>query len=802
MPKIAILLIGAALTAGYAQALAGQEQLRALLDTRLNGAECFRVRDLFLEREDVKFYLNDGHLIFAEPYLGRDVAALFIAEQPSDSGEVLVIPPSARERRSLALVVDEGVLDERFRSALFLFTDDTAERLRQEIARNPASRIAPEQGETLASKWSPVLRNILESVSLRILVDSYSNLPLDEGFFAAAVGGGKEGRFDVVVDPRQEAQVSVGKSTRREGRTLYDTWTQFEGLSYRQGRRKAPAPTGRVDNYDVTVDIADDLSMRVVAELDFYPGDPRLRSFGFDLSNRLRMDALSADGVPVEFLQLPVVAGQGHGTRADSLLVLLPEPIRGDGPIRLRFEYHGRVISQQGEGIYFVSNRGNWYPRTETLFSDFDLTFTYPAELDLTATGRPTETSEAEGRRRTRFVSERPLRLAGFNLGSFVNAEREADGYTVSVRATRAVEERLQPRKPSARYVPLPPTQIRGRERRLQTVLVTSDIPEPVKPADRIDEVADSALEALTFFSERLGPPPVSTVTVTPIPSDIGQGFPGLVYAATLSYLDPDQPPLSELGEEMRTFYSKLLLPHELSHQWWGNTVTVESNEDLWLMESLATYSSLLLLEHREGPEARNRTLEDFRQSLLAENETGERIESAGPLVFGSRLQSSKFPDAYRVVLYHKGAWVQHMLRETLGTDAFLDLLRSLPRDFAQQELKVDQFRAAAAERLPANHPDPQLHDFFDQWVFDTGIPEFRTSWKKTAEAVSGRLIQTGVPEHYASTVTLRVTLADGKTVDHQVRTDGAETPFQIAVEGEASKVTIDPDVRLLRTLR
>jgi len=794
--------MGMALDPGMVQALTGREHLRALLDTKLNAADCYRVRDIFLEREDVKFYLNDGHLIFAEPYDGRDVAALFIADQPSDSGEVLVIPPSARERRSLARVVGEGVLDERFRSALFLFTDDSAVQLRREIERSATSKPDIARGEALATKWSPVLRNILESVSLRVLVDAYSKLPLDEGFFAAAVGGGTRGRFDVVVDPRQDAHVSVGRASRRQGANIYDTWTQFAGLSYRQGRRKPPPETGRVENYSIEVDIADDLSMKVVAELDFQPGDRRLRSFGFDLSKRLRVDAIAANGVPVEFLQLPTIAENGHGERADSLLVLLPEPAQDDRPVRLRFEYHGQVISQQGEGIYFVSNRGNWYPRTETLFADFDVTFRYPAELDLVATGRLMETTETDGRRQTRFVSEKPLRLAGFNLGSFVNAERAGEGYSVSVRATRGVEERLKPRQASPRYVPLPPTQIRGRRRGLQTVLVTPSKPEPAKPAERIDKVADDALEALSFFTERFGPPPTSTVTVTPIPSNIGQGFPGLVYASTLSYLDPSRPPLSRFSPELQTFYSKLLLPHELSHQWWGNTVTVDDDEDLWLVESLATYSSLLLLEHREGTAVRNHTLENFRQSLLAENETGDRIESAGPLVFGSRLQSSKFPDAYRVVLYHKGAWVQHMLRETLGTEPFLDLLRSLPRDFALQELTVDQFREAAASRLPAGHPDPQLRDFFDQWVFNTGVPEFRAEWRKDGSAVSGTLVQEGVPEHYAFGVPLRITLADGQTVDHVIRTDGAETPFHIAVQGQPTALAIDPDVRLLRTLR
>jgi len=794
----ACLIVGAVVAPGQT----GQERLSALLETRLDGEQCYRVRDLFLEREDVKFYFNDGHLIFAQPHDGREIAALFLAEQPSDSGEVLVIPPSARERKSMARQVGDGVLDERIRSALLLFTDDTAEELRREIEQSPSSKLDPERGAQLESRWSPVLRNILESVSLRILVDSYSEAPLDQGFFAAASGGGRHGRFDVIVDPRQEPQVTVGKTTRRDGAALYDVWTQFDGVSYRQGRREKPPPIGRVDDYRIAVDIADDLSMSVTAELDFYPGDAGMRSFGFDLSKRLRLDSVSADGEPVEFLQLAEVSSEGRGGRSDSLLVLLPESIAEGRSVRLKFVYHGRVISRAGEGIYFVSNRGNWYPRTETLFADFDLRFRYPAELDLTATGELVETTESEGRRESHFVSEGPLRLAGFNLGRFIEAQREGEHYQVSVRATATVEERLQPKQPTARYVPMPPTQIRGRGRGLQTVLVTSEKPPPAKPADRVEIVADRAAEALEFFIERLGPPPTSTVAVTPIPSDIGQGFPGLVYAATLSYLDPAKPPLSDLPEPMQVFYSKLLLPHELSHQWWGNTVTVEGNEDLWLMESLATYSSLLMLEENEGKAARDSTLEYFRQTLLALNEEGDRIETAGPLVFGTRLQSSQFPDAYRIVLYHKGAWVQHMLRETLGDEAYLELLRSLPQDFARRELTVDAFRQAAAARLPEGSPDPELKDFFDHWVLNTGIPEFRVTSSEVGSKLAGRLVQSEVPEHSEFMVQLRATAPNGETTETYVRTDGAETPFEMPSPGKGAKITIDPEARLLRTLR
>src|SRR5690606_6136196 len=123
-----------------------------------------------------------------------------------DTGEVLAIPPSRRERQSLARFIEETVLDEKFRTAILFFTDDTAEELCAQIEKNASSRSIPERGRELAARWSPVLRNIVDAVSLRILHDTLADLPPRDGFFAAAIGGARLGRFDVIVDPRMPDQ--------------------------------------------------------------------------------------------------------------------------------------------------------------------------------------------------------------------------------------------------------------------------------------------------------------------------------------------------------------------------------------------------------------------------------------------------------------------------------------------------------------------------------------------------------------------------------------------------------------------
>ena len=79
------------------------------------------------------------------------------------------------------------------------------------------------------------------------------------------------------------------------------------------------------------------------------------------------------------------------------------------------------------------------------------------------ATGERVEDATEEGMRISRFVSGKPIRLAGFNLGSYVSASRMVEGYRVEVRATKSVERRLQPpRTPVIMPAPVLP----GRRRR------------------------------------------------------------------------------------------------------------------------------------------------------------------------------------------------------------------------------------------------------------------------------------------------------------------------------------------------
>src|SRR5436190_16270923 len=114
LPVLA-LLVPAALSASIASEIA-----RAVRENSFDRDECYRVRDVSFNKEDIRIYFNQGYLIFSKPIAGRPIAAVFSADVDGGDGEIILFPPDRAERRSLAVFAESPNLDEHFRGVLML----------------------------------------------------------------------------------------------------------------------------------------------------------------------------------------------------------------------------------------------------------------------------------------------------------------------------------------------------------------------------------------------------------------------------------------------------------------------------------------------------------------------------------------------------------------------------------------------------------------------------------------------------------------------------------------------------------
>jgi aminopeptidase N len=143
---------------------------------------------------------------------------------------------------------------------------------------------------------------------------------------------------------------------------------------------------------------------------------------------------------------------------------------------------------------------------------------------------------------------------------------------------------------------------------------------------------------------------------------------------------------------------------HELAHQWFGNNVSLERWQDIWLNEGFATYAQALWSEHDQGP-AVLRPIDRQVCSFL---------ESAGGP--DNRLQIGD-PGPDRLLdsaVYGRGGLTLHALRLQIGDEAFFEALREWNARHWHGNATTAEFITLAEETSGSD-----LDQFFDVWLFN-----------------------------------------------------------------------------------
>jgi hypothetical protein len=789
----------------FAQVHTAAELGRAVLDAGLDPSACYRVRDLEIFEEDAQFYLTDGYLIFGKPVNGAPVSAVFSAEVAGGDAEVLLLPPDRSERKSVASYTGSPTLNEHFTNAVFLFTEAQARGLLNRIRTTGEARLAADAGAVLAEQWSGTVANLTTSFESRMVLDLLNEAPAQEGFFQAIIQGKKLGNFDVAYDARAYEQLAAGQLGTRNGRTYWDTWTSFASSSHRN--LPPPAAEQEILSYRIEATLDSSFALHCITRIRIRATANSRNVLPFNLSAQMRATQAKVDGAEAEVYERDSVRSGFVQNSGNELLLVIPaQALEPGSEHEIEIHHEGKVVIDAGHQVYFVSSRGTWYPNRYTQFATYDVTYRYPKGLDLVSAGQVKEDRIEDDTHITRRVTDGRLRMLAFNLGVYERKLVERNGIQVEACANREVEDALRPRQPDLPPVDLTPPNAFRRQPRAPQVRSNESaevFSPPVSPVNQLSHIADEVAASIEFYRARFGAPPLNRIEVSPVPGRFGQGFSGMIYLSTLSWLPVSARPLSLMPTWQQVFYGELLRAHEAAHQWWGNIVTAGTYHHEWLMEALANYSALMFLESRRGPKFIDVLLDQYRRQLLTKGPDGETAESEGPVVQGHRLETSNNPNAWTAVAYGKGTWILHMLRRRLGDAQFTKMLSELRRRYEWKTIDTEQFRALCAEFLPPQSPDPKLENFFDQWVYGTGVPALKLSYsikgKPGALRLTGTVAQTEVPDDFTLNVPVEIQTGRGKVV-RQVRTGGSEaTPFSVPVTIPNAKAVLDPGSSVLR---
>jgi len=838
---LALSTLSTANTAGQSAADKPAEALYLQLgQVGLDPGRVYQVRGASLNRSVVHITLEDGTIAFTQDVMGRITGAFFEGD-----GEVLLTPPNEVERKSMSLFTGMAILEERFATAYFRFNDDAAAELRPDLR-------ARDNPREFVEHWGATARNLAQVDAMRLLMSFSSNLPVtgnasspeqealaqarstEDRFLHARLQGNKLGVFDVYFDSMASEQVEAGQArTAESGADYYDVWTSFSplaggtALTSARGTRRVESerPLGdwvNVQRFAIKTEVQPPRQIRAQARLHLEVKEGGSRTLLFELSRFLQIESVKLDGQPVEFIHNPAVEGTQLARQGNDIVaVVLPEPTRVGQKINLEFTYAGEVLAEAGKGLLYVGARGTWYPNRGLAMADFDLQFDYPQGWTLVATGKPIPASaadaaeKAKGMETSRWISERPIPVAGFNLGKYKVAKTVAGGVIVETYATTAVERNfpsapmrtIEPGpsdvSPMSPYPPPPQVIVPGRP----------------SPARNEVTVGESAAGAIRYYAERFGPYPYSRLALTQMPGKDSQGWPSLVFLSSYAFLSDEERQQLHF-EPYRRLQQQSLPAHETAHQWWGDLVGWKGYRDQWFSEGLANYCALMMLQEK-NPEGFRQIMESYRRELVEENKDGMAPKDAGPVTLGVRLLSSRFPEGYEAINYGRSTWLFHMLRTMLkdaapqpggqkGSSAdepFVRALRRLRQRYEGKAISTRELLDEFAEDLPPalRYEGKNSLDWFLQgWINGTALPRLelkgvKLTPKGAGTAVSGTILQKDAPQDLVTSVPVyAMTTGKQPVLLGRVFADGEESSFRIAGPAGIHKLVLDPHATIL----
>jgi aminopeptidase N len=227
---------------------------------------------------------------------------------------------------------------------------------------------------------------------------------------------------------------------------------------------------------------------------------------------------------------------------------------------------------------------------------------------------------------------------------------------------------------------------------------------------------------------------------------------------------------------------------HELAHMWFGDQVTMDHFDHLWLNEGFATYCEALFYENKYGRPY-------YRQYVNAWDTSSRPINDTTPLV---NPNADWFSSA---LVYRKGAFVLHMLRRVVGDEIFFQSCRQYLQNHSYGTALTEDLRAAFEAEYGQD-----LSWFFDQWVYRAGRPQYLWSWNQMTEpdgdgmALFLRIDQAQSGDPFVMPIEVRILRQSAEAETVRVWNDRKTQLFRIHVDtNNITSVEFDPENYVLK---
>jgi aminopeptidase N len=217
-----------------------------------------------------------------------------------------------------------------------------------------------------------------------------------------------------------------------------------------------------------------------------------------------------------------------------------------------------------------------------------------------------------------------------------------------------------------------------------------TDLPKDVrKPFARQGEMID-------YFSGLFGPYPFDVYGALVMNTQFGAALEN----QTMSIFGMDMIDTNDIKG------TELTVAHELSHQWFGDSVSVADWSDIWLNEGFATYAEGLWVEHTDGRAGLDNWIKSQYEDVVQ---------------YPQYYPAPGHPpanDLFNGGVYVRGGLTLHALRLAVGDEAFFNILRTYQEKYKSGNASTDDF-IAISEQVSGK----DLKALFDSWLYDSELP-------------------------------------------------------------------------------
>ena len=294
-------------------------------------------------------------------------------------------------------------------------------------------------------------------------------------------------------------------------------------------------------------------------------------------------------------------------------------------------------------------------------------------------------------------------------------------------------------------------------------------------------ELAEKYLEAtvryITMYEKLIGPYPYKKFALVENLWETGLGMPSFTLLGPKIIRFP--------------FIITSSYPHEILHNWWGNSVFPDMAKGNW-SEGLTAYLADYLIKEQEGggTEFRQETLQKYADYVVGNRDFP---------IFEFRARHSPSSEA---IGYGKSLMFFHMLRQNLGDKIFVAGLQEIYHTYKFRVASFDDLRKTF-EKVSGK----DLKRMFDEWILRTGAPKLKlrnvnAHPLKTGYVLTAIIEQVQPGKTYRLRIPLAVTMeGKARAFQSEVSMDKGILELSLHVPAQPLRLDIDPEFDLFRRL-